>query len=100
MERVRGTAEAQIRSGGHEDAPWLLALFDEAIEWLVARGQAGQWGAEPRLLLLTARAYAGRGIGARLVEQAVLEARQRGCAQLRVDCWAEAWRGLAATLVR
>jgi GNAT superfamily N-acetyltransferase len=35
---VRGTA-------AHADA--LLALFDDAVAWLVARGQTGQWGSEP-----------------------------------------------------
>ena len=29
------------------DAASVLALFDEAVEWLVARGQTGQWGSEP-----------------------------------------------------
>jgi GNAT superfamily N-acetyltransferase len=25
----------------------LVALFDDAVEWLVARGQTGQWGSQP-----------------------------------------------------
>jgi len=29
------------------DAGTVLALFDEAVEWLVTRGQTGQWGTEP-----------------------------------------------------
>ena len=29
------------------DASALLALFDDAVAWLVARGQTGQWGSEP-----------------------------------------------------
>jgi ribosomal protein S18 acetylase RimI-like enzyme len=33
--------------GGAADAPALVALFDEAVAWLVARGQTGQWGTEP-----------------------------------------------------
>lgn len=33
--------------GGRDGAAALLALFDDAIEWLVARGQTGQWGSEP-----------------------------------------------------
>jgi GNAT superfamily N-acetyltransferase len=37
----------QIRDGGGDDTAWLLGLFDEAIEWMVARGQPGQWGSEP-----------------------------------------------------
>jgi GNAT superfamily N-acetyltransferase len=36
-----------IRQGGPEDAASVLALFDEAIAWLVARGQMGQWGSTP-----------------------------------------------------
>jgi GNAT superfamily N-acetyltransferase len=37
----------KIRPGGPEDAATVLALFDEAIAWLVARGQTGQWGSTP-----------------------------------------------------
>jgi ribosomal protein S18 acetylase RimI-like enzyme len=139
MER-RPTA-VEIRAGGPQDAALLLALFDEAIDWLVARGQTGQWGDQPystrpagvdqvqRLasggglwiaeqtgaavgavvvgsapeyvppadhresyvqLLLTSRRCAGQGIGTCLIERAMAEARQRGCDQLRVDCWAGA----------
>jgi GNAT superfamily N-acetyltransferase len=40
--------------------------------------------------LVTSRAHAGRGIGARLVAAAVDEARAAGAAVLRVDCWAGA----------
>ena len=36
-----------IRPGRPEDARTVLALFDEAVAWLVARGQPGQWGTEP-----------------------------------------------------
>jgi GNAT superfamily N-acetyltransferase len=36
-----------IRVGTADDAQALLALFDDAVAWLVARGQAGQWGEEP-----------------------------------------------------
>ena len=36
-----------IRSGGADDAPRVLALFDEAVVWLVARGQPDQWGTVP-----------------------------------------------------
>jgi GNAT superfamily N-acetyltransferase len=36
-----------IRPGTAADAPLVLALFDEAVAWLVARGQPGQWGATP-----------------------------------------------------
>ena len=37
----------QIRDGGEDDIRWLLGLFDEAVAWMVARGQHGQWGSEP-----------------------------------------------------
>ena len=37
----------EIRDGHPQDAAAVLALFDEAVEWLVARGQTGQWGSEP-----------------------------------------------------
>ncbi|WP_027928558.1 GNAT family N-acetyltransferase [Amycolatopsis benzoatilytica] len=39
--------EFSIRPGAAGDADVLLGFFDEAVEWLVARGSAGQWGAEP-----------------------------------------------------
>ncbi|QRP47327.1 GNAT family N-acetyltransferase [Amycolatopsis sp. FDAARGOS 1241] len=36
-----------IRPGRKDDAATLLRFFDEAVEWLVARGSAGQWGDQP-----------------------------------------------------
>lgn len=36
-----------VRLGSDADEGVLLALFDEAVAWLVARGQVGQWGSEP-----------------------------------------------------
>ncbi len=36
--------ELQIRDGTADDEPAVLDLFDEAVQWLVARGLAGQWG--------------------------------------------------------
>ncbi|WP_326565886.1 GNAT family N-acetyltransferase [Amycolatopsis rhabdoformis] len=36
-----------IRPGTAADADTLLQFFDEAVEWLVARGSAGQWGDQP-----------------------------------------------------
>ncbi len=36
-----------IRSGDSGDVDTLLRFFDEAVEWLVARGSSGQWGTEP-----------------------------------------------------
>jgi GNAT superfamily N-acetyltransferase len=37
----------RIRAGDEADGPAVVALFDEAVAWLVARGQTGQWGATP-----------------------------------------------------
>ncbi len=39
-------------------------------------------------LLITSRAYAGHGVGGALIERGRQEARERGIALLRVDCWA------------
>ncbi|MEU4246504.1 GNAT family N-acetyltransferase [Amycolatopsis sp. NPDC026612] len=36
-----------IRSGDSGDADTLLRFFDEAVEWLIARGSSKQWGTEP-----------------------------------------------------
>jgi GNAT superfamily N-acetyltransferase len=36
-----------IRPGDEADGPAVVALFDEAVAWLVKRGQTGQWGATP-----------------------------------------------------
>ena len=131
--------EILIRAGRDGDAELLLELFDDAVAWLVARGQTGQWGSEPFSAspqrtaminefvagggvwvaelggrgvgaivlgsppayvapsqkselyvraLISSRAHAGAGIGSRLIQHAKTQARQHGCHQLRVDCWA------------
>lgn len=36
-----------IRPGDETDGSAVIAMFDEAIAWLVERGQTGQWGATP-----------------------------------------------------
>ena len=56
----------RIRRGGPEDAEVVLALLDEAVEWLVARGGAAQWGSEPlsgneRMVARVRRWVAGGG---------------------------------------
>ena len=60
-----------IRSGTVADAPVVLGLLDEAVEWLVGRGQTGQWGslpfsAQPTQVARVER-YAGGG-GLRIAE--------------------------------
>ena len=39
--------EYDIRRGTAADEDALLALFDEAVAWMVARGQERQWGDRP-----------------------------------------------------
>lgn len=46
VSRVPMTA-LTIQRGNANDAARLLALFDDAVSWLVARGQTAQWGNEP-----------------------------------------------------
>lgn len=40
-------AALEVRHGSADDVPRLLALFDDAVAWMVARGQTDQWGTEP-----------------------------------------------------
>ena len=98
-----------IRHGSVADTQLLLDLFDEAVAWLVERGQPDQWGERPWSsrerpghvppvdlpelyvnLLLTSRRHAGKQLGARLVDVAIDEARAADRDVLRVDCWAGA----------
>jgi hypothetical protein len=37
----------RVEPGSAADGGRLLALFDDAVAWLVARGQTAQWGSEP-----------------------------------------------------
>ena len=37
----------KIRAGDDRDMPVLLDMFDEAVAWMVARGNTEQWGTEP-----------------------------------------------------
>ena len=37
----------RIRRGDSTDVPALMAMFDEAVAWMVARGNTEQWGTEP-----------------------------------------------------
>jgi GNAT superfamily N-acetyltransferase len=40
-------SDLTIRAGDEADGPAVVSLFDEAVAWLVDRGQTGQWGATP-----------------------------------------------------
>lgn len=40
-------SELTIRPGGEADGRAVVALFDEAVAWLVERGHTGQWGSTP-----------------------------------------------------
>jgi ribosomal protein S18 acetylase RimI-like enzyme len=67
------SAVAGIRPGGPADAGLVLALFDEAVAWLAARGQTGQWGTEPfsaRETYVTWAAEWAAGGGLRVAEDA------------------------------
>lgn len=44
---MAAVGELTVRRGGPSDQALLYELFDEAVEWLVERGQAGQWGETP-----------------------------------------------------
>ena len=37
----------EIRRGDERDVPVLLGLYDEAVAWMVSRGNTEQWGTEP-----------------------------------------------------
>ena len=37
----------RIRPGDGADVPAVMAMFDEAVAWMVARGNTEQWGSEP-----------------------------------------------------
>lgn len=71
-----------------------LAEIDGRVAGALAVGDAMPYvppATEPELyvnLLVTARAYAGRGVGARLLDHARAIARERGAHLLRVDCYA------------
>jgi GNAT superfamily N-acetyltransferase len=47
MASAMSASDLTIRPGDEADGPAVVALFDEAVEWLVERGQTGQWGATP-----------------------------------------------------
>jgi GNAT superfamily N-acetyltransferase len=90
-------AEAWAAGGG-----LYLALRGDAVVGALVVGEATGYvppATEPELyvnLLVTDRAYAGHGIGARLLGYAAELARDRGLALLRVDCY----RGADRALVR
>ncbi|WP_262283719.1 GNAT family N-acetyltransferase [Micromonospora sp. MA102] len=86
----RRIAQADAWAGG--GGLYLAQLGDVAVGALVV-GSATAYvppATEPELfvnLLVTDRAYAGHGIGARLLAYAAELARERGLGLLRVDCY-------------
>ena len=67
----------RIRQGGPADAGAVLALFDEAVEWLVARGREAQWGSDPlsrneKMVARVERWAAGGGLWMAEEERAVV----------------------------
>jgi GNAT superfamily N-acetyltransferase len=65
-------ATFRIRTGSAADAPAVVGLFDEAVAWLVARGQEGQWGTTPwsQRPELVARTHAwAQGDGLRIAQE-------------------------------
>jgi len=45
--QAAASPQVRIRTGGPRDAAAALAMLDDAVQWLVAHGRQGQWGAEP-----------------------------------------------------
>jgi GNAT superfamily N-acetyltransferase len=41
------TEWTDVRPGGADDVPAVMALLDDAVRWLNARGRPGQWGTDP-----------------------------------------------------
>jgi GNAT superfamily N-acetyltransferase len=65
-------ATFRIRTGSAADALAVVGLFDEAVAWLVARGQEGQWGTTPwsQRAELVARTHAwAQGDGLRIAQE-------------------------------
>ncbi|MGC5019643.1 GNAT family N-acetyltransferase [Micromonospora sp. DT47] len=90
---------AQAESWAAGGGLWLAVLGDAPVGALVVGGATDYVPppTEPELyvnLLVTDRAHAGRGIGARLLTHAAELARERGLGLLRVDCYAGADRAL------
>lgn len=82
-----------IRRGGPADAEHVIALFDEAVAWMVARGQTGQWGERPmsenERMVARVRGWSA-GDGLWMAEADGSPAGALVVALLRVDCWAGA----------
>ena len=75
----------KIRPGGPGDIAAVLALGDEAVEWMNARGNTQQWGSAPWTGSQQREAVIR---GAALIGYAREEAAARGIGLIRVDCWA------------
>lgn len=69
---VWGMADVVLREAVEGDAAAILDLWDGAIVWLIARGQAGQWGTERASARAQSREMVDRwvrGPGVRIAER-------------------------------
>ena len=61
----------EVRDGRESDFDRVLAMWDGAVEWMVARGQSAQWGTEPMSTRPRAREHVREwttGSGLRIAE--------------------------------
>lgn len=83
-----------VRATLTDEESWVAQIGGRVAGALVLAGRAPAYvppAGEPELyvrLLITARAFAGRGVGGVLLAHARGEARRRDVRLLRVDCWA------------
>jgi GNAT superfamily N-acetyltransferase len=93
VERVRemaGKPELRVAEIGGEPAG--VSIIQDVCPVHVPTAE------EPEIyigLLLISRRFGGHGVGSRLIARILDEARQRGVALVRVDCWAGGDGGLA-----
>jgi GNAT superfamily N-acetyltransferase len=60
---VQDGESLRIRDGSVADTRLLVEMFDEAVAWLVERGQPGQWGERPWSSRPEALAFVDRLVG-------------------------------------
>ncbi|MGW7295540.1 N-acetyltransferase family protein [Streptomyces xiamenensis] len=90
----RPRAVARVGEIVAEGTPWIAEIDGEPAGTMTLTPGPGPYIApagEPEVyvhLLVTDRRFAGRGVGAALLEHAVAEARRQDIPLLRVDCYA------------